>query len=543
MRTRNTPVKACIWTIAALILTFAHCVPVIAPRDDNTRAILVPKSQLGPLSPLNSLDEVDSSIIHRGVQVRGLEVDGGPKKPPAIELEHVGEALPPKPKISSPVKSEVSSTHKPKLSSTPKPNTLPLASTQKKEGTEEKSNNGKSNGGGSKGHRLKPNANEPNKSNDTSVPLDPDDDLEDDFRDDDLPFGPIPDDWEDDIIKHSFWIKDSFQIKCADPKHIFKSEIAVNFTRGLLPKNFTWRTFDDTPWMAEQFIREMQESCMEDCSCDDWAVLHPPEARKNDSLSYCKTWQDVKKCEWVFGCQCWAELGDPVIPEKYADLTVVDWAIELKALPLHLKKSNAAWRWNNGPKVWGNRSIGTGFGPWTEKTEVEKKRYYRRPWDEYRERTIAEIQPGYFLYGPDVPFIHGHPMETLRKWKPSRHGEWLLFLEYLYWVDPDRSYRPSRLTAPPDPFPEFGPPMDRDPEQERPLEPDEVPIELRPGNFRRRDDPHPSDLQKPGSANFTCIPRYLALSNPEGIENLCPVPIDEGHAEKKGVKDSNSAAH
>ncbi|RVD80886.1 uncharacterized protein DFL_008772 [Arthrobotrys flagrans] len=312
MRILNTCVKAYIWTVTALILTFSHSAPVLGPADDSIGATLIPKYGTGSLTPSDSLDEVDN-ILRDGIRAWGLEADGGPKAPPIIEPI---EKRPPS---------------KPKVSSTPK-----------KPGAGDKPRKGKS-----RNHGSKPNAQDPKH-----------DPLDDDFDDDDdLWDGPID---EDEFVKTSFWIKDSFEIRCADPKHIFKSPIAVERTKGLLPEDFSWRNFDDTPWMAEQFIREMQESCIENCGCDDWASLHAPEARKNDGLSYCQTIKDARKCEWVFGCQCWAELGDPEIPEKFENMTVQNWASELSSLPMNLRKAHPNWRWNNGPKGWNNQSLDRG---------------------------------------------------------------------------------------------------------------------------------------------------------------------------------------
>ncbi|KAF3157079.1 hypothetical protein TWF569_003987 [Orbilia oligospora] len=530
MKIPNTSMNIYIWTIAGFILTFSYCAPVFGPVDSSTEATLVPKSQEGPLNPSDSLDKIDN-ILHDGIRARGLEVDVGKiKKPLAPVIDHIETTPPSKPKTSSPPKLTTSTLFKPMISSSSpsspsisssstsivsphlKPTQDPPAPTQEKEGKGHKSRKGKS-----RNHGPKPNGPTPD------IDYDP---LDDDWGDldGDLDFD------EDDYVKISFWIKDSFEIRCADPKHVFKSPIAVERTRDLLPKGFSWRNFDENPWMAEEFIKEMQESCIEDCSCDDWASLHAPAARKNDSLSYCRTWEDARKCEWVFGCQCWAELGDPEIPQKFENMSVQSWASELSSLPLHLRKAHPEWRWNNGPKNLNNQSLSTGFGPRTEYWETRNYWYYPRPWDVYRERIVAEIQPGYYLYGPDVPWIHGNPMKELRKWKPSLRGEWELFMRYLYAVNPDRNYQPARIVPPGDPFPpleELWRPA-RDPFDD--LVPavdinlvmaDENNAQAPRAKSRKREDSPPESIT-PNESDTTCIPRYLALSNTDGIERLCP---------------------
>ncbi|KAK6516560.1 hypothetical protein TWF506_006465 [Arthrobotrys conoides] len=563
MKIPVTYVKAYIWTIAGLFLTFSCGAPVLGPADGSTGAKLVPKSRAGPLNPSDTLNKADN-IIHDGIRARVLEVDVGRKPAPPI-IDHVEKNPPSRPIIvSSPSKPKGPPPSKPKtstllkstisISSLSRPTISSFSTSIVSSSSKPTENNPvpthtrahaghKSSKGKSKHHSPKPNGQTPDPGPDDD-PLDDDDDDDDDFwgHDD----GPID---EDDFVKISFWIKDSFQIRCAEPKHIFNSPIALERTRDLLPKNFSWRNFDDTPWLAEEFIREMQESCMEDCSCDDWASLHAPEARKNDSLSYCKTWEDARKCEWVFGCQCWAELGDPEIPQRFENMSVQSWASELSSLPMHIRKAHPDWRWNNGPKGWNNESLGTGFGPRTEYWETRNFWYYPRPWDVYRERILAEVQPGYYLYGPDVPWIHGNPMKELRTWKPSLRGEWELFMRYLYAVNPDRTYRPGKFWAPADPFP----PLE---ELWRPArdaldalggggEDAGVNINLLlaeggadapAAKVRRAEEPppEPTTAKEPG---LTCIPRYLALSNTDGIERLCPLPEAEESTEEDGGKD------
>ncbi|KAK6509283.1 hypothetical protein TWF481_004041 [Arthrobotrys musiformis] len=551
MRIPNTYPQVYFWTVVGLILIFSHSAPVSNPSDGSVGVTLIPKAGAGPPPPLLPSEGVDNNP-HDGIRARVLEAEKTQTVPSAAST-----IVPERPRLKPKVPPSNFTLGNLEVGNTPAPSEKKSSNTPPKPNTD-------------------PNDEDHDEDYDEDYDEDhfegyDDDDYEEDYTDDYYHHDrPIPEHRHfgvpaEEVVPPSFWIKEDFYIKCADPRDIFHSHVDT-YRAGLKNLTFSWRQFDDSPVMAENFIRTQQQHCRENCLC------HPQRGflhHYNDSMR-CRTIRDAGKCEWLFGCECFAELGNPEIPDVWKHFTPMDWFRTIMYLPLGIRRAHPDWRWTNGPRA-GNQTLHAGYrGPWT--LLAEGFQVPGKPWDIYREVEMREQKPYYYLLGPDQPFLGQWPggpswlllnrtanpkygerkpysehsraptlehewQMFLERWGPYNYeytGEWIRRKPYMLsngpvgeanglWMN-DEQYAIAMAG-------ELARPILRE------FRPPDIwqGVPVAPGLFGRGLPVDPTTSKRPSP---TCIPRDVALSNVDGVRDLC-LP-GEG---EKGVEEGSRNSH